>query len=147
MKKRTTETNKPVDNTRRKFLLNTAPAAGAVIAAAAAETKIFAGSSAEIPSIRIPKEIPASLSEAPKPGTFEGQGMTGAQVFAKLCKAEELAAMFCCPGNYTVINAIAALASRAEIHEPAIIEPAIEPLTSSASSTGLLHGSTFWNVA
>ena len=34
--------------------------------------------------------------------------MTGAEVFAKLCKEEELAAMFCCPGNYTVINAIAA---------------------------------------
>ena len=46
-----------------------------------------------------------------------------------------------------VISAIAALASRAEMHEPAIIEPAIEPLTSSASSTGLPHGSTFWNVA
>jgi acetolactate synthase I/II/III large subunit len=108
MKKRTTETNKQVDSTRRKFLLNSAPAAGAVIAAAGANTKIFAGSSAEIPSIRIPKEIPASLNEPPKPGSFEGQGMSGAQVFAKLCKEEELAAMFCCPGNYTVINAIAA---------------------------------------
>ncbi len=34
--------------------------------------------------------------------------MNGAEVFARLCKEEELAAMFCCPGNYTVINAIAA---------------------------------------
>ena len=34
--------------------------------------------------------------------------MTGAEVFAQLCKEEELAALFCCPGNYTVINAIAA---------------------------------------
>ena len=34
--------------------------------------------------------------------------MTGAEVFATLCKEEELAALFCCPGNYTVINAIAA---------------------------------------
>ena len=34
--------------------------------------------------------------------------MTGAEVFAKLCKEEDLAALFCCPGNYTVINAIAA---------------------------------------
>jgi thiamine pyrophosphate-dependent acetolactate synthase large subunit-like protein len=41
-------------------------------------------------------------------GTFEGRGMTGAEVFAKLCKEEDLAAMFCCPGNYTVINAMAA---------------------------------------
>ena len=63
---------------------------------------------ASIPSIAIPKEIPESMNEAPKPGSFEGQGMTGAEVFAKLCKEEELAALFCCPGNYTVINAIAA---------------------------------------
>ena len=64
--------------------------------------------SASIPSIAIPKEITDSINEAPKPGSFEGQGMTGAEVFAKLCKEEDLAALFCCPGNYTVINAIAA---------------------------------------
>ena len=46
-----------------------------------------------------------------------------------------------------VINAIAALPSRAEMHEPAMKLCAIEPLTSSASSTGLLHGSTLLNVA
>ena len=34
--------------------------------------------------------------------------MMGADVFAKLCKDEGLAAMFCCPGNYTVTHAIAA---------------------------------------
>ena len=33
--------------------------------------------------------------------------MTGAQIFAKACKEEGLAALFCAPGNYTVINAIA----------------------------------------
>ncbi|HWP42207.1 MAG TPA: thiamine pyrophosphate-binding protein [Blastocatellia bacterium] len=33
--------------------------------------------------------------------------MTGAQVFARVCKEEGLAALFCCPGNYNVINAIA----------------------------------------
>src|SRR5271165_3417133 len=61
-----------------------------------------------IPSIAIPKEVPATLTEQAKPGSFEGKGMTGAEVFARLCKEEELAALFCCPGNYTVINAIAA---------------------------------------
>jgi thiamine pyrophosphate-dependent acetolactate synthase large subunit-like protein len=92
--------------TRRKFLLTSAAGAGAVVTAIGANTNVFAGAS--IPSIRIPKEIPDSLNEAPKPGSFEGKGMTGAEVFAKLCKEEELAALFCCPGNYTVINAIAA---------------------------------------
>ena len=33
--------------------------------------------------------------------------MTGAQVFARVCKEEGLAALFCCPGNYNVVNAIA----------------------------------------
>ncbi len=62
-----------------------------------------------IPSITIPKEIPATLNENPKQLSFEGRGMIGAEVFAKLCKEEELGAMFCAPGNYTVINAIASV--------------------------------------
>ncbi|HYZ62063.1 MAG TPA: thiamine pyrophosphate-binding protein, partial [Acetobacteraceae bacterium] len=33
--------------------------------------------------------------------------MTGADVFARACKAEGLAALFCCPGNYEVIHALA----------------------------------------
>src|SRR6202790_1074263 len=87
--------------TRRKFW---GPAAAA--AALIKPGKILAAPA--MPSIRIPKEIPGTLSEAPKVGSFEGKGMTGAEVFAKLCKEEDLAAMFCCPGNYTVINAMAA---------------------------------------
>jgi len=56
--------------------------------------------------------------------------------------------MISCSGSVAaVMSAIAALASRALMQEPATIEPAIEPLTSSASSTGLLHGSTLLNVA
>jgi hypothetical protein len=68
------------------------------------------GADVSIPSISIPKEIPANLAEAPKPGSFEGRGMSGAEVFAKLCVEEDLAALFCRPGNYTVINAMAAAA-------------------------------------
>lgn len=101
--------NTSIDQTRRKFLAKSA----AVVATVGATSNVLTGnvlanSVPEIQSIRIPKEIPASMSEAPKPGSFEGNGMTGAEVFAKLCKEEELAALFCCPGNYTVINAIAA---------------------------------------
>ena len=47
-------------------------------------------------------------AKAPFVGSFEGNGMMGADVFAQLCKKEGLAAMFCCPGNYTVTHAIAA---------------------------------------
>jgi acetolactate synthase I/II/III large subunit len=93
----------------RRSFLRTPAAAGAVAAVVANTGSLFAATTqGSIPSIRIPKEIPANLAEAAKPGSFEGKGMTGAEVFARLCKEEELAAMFCCPGNYTVINAIAA---------------------------------------
>ena len=94
--------------TSRRNFLTTPAGAGAIAAAIATPGQLFAGTSANVPTIRIPKEIPATLSEDPKVGTFEGRGMTGAEVFAKLCKQEDLAAMFCCPGNYTVINAMAA---------------------------------------
>jgi acetolactate synthase-1/2/3 large subunit len=95
------------DATRRSFLLSSAVGAGA-LAASMVETRNLQAGAASIPSITIPKEIPESMSQAPKPGSFEGPGMSGAEVFAKLCMEEELAALFCCPGNYTVINAIAA---------------------------------------
>lgn len=89
---------------RRSFL---APVgAGAVAAAMLKPGQILAAP--VMPAIRIPKEVAGTLGEPPKAGSFEGKGMTGAEVFAKLCKEEDLAAMFCCPGNYTVINAIAA---------------------------------------
>ncbi len=94
--------------TSRRNFLGTPAAAGALAAAIATPGQLFAATSSTIPTIRIPKEIPANLAEAPKVGSFEGRGMSGAEVFAKLCKDEDLAAMFCCPGNYTVINAMAA---------------------------------------
>ncbi len=95
---------------RRDFLR----LAGASIGTAAAG---FAGSSVaadatpganDIPSIRLADAFKASLAEAPVEAKFDGPGMTGAEVFAQLCKKENLAAMFCAPGNYTIINAIAA---------------------------------------
>src|SRR5580704_17221411 len=89
---------------RRNFLRPVT--AGAAAAAFLPQAKLMAAP--PIPSITIPKDLPTSLGENPKVGTFEGRGMTGAEVFAKLCKDEDLAAMFCCPGNYTVINAMAA---------------------------------------
>lgn len=40
---------------------------------------------------------------------FEGAGVTGAEIFAKLCKDEDLSAMFCAPGNYAITHALAAI--------------------------------------
>ena len=92
---------------RRQFLAAAAPAAAAA-AAVLRPADLAAQTPAPMPSLRIPSEIPAALGEAPAPLAFEGNGMMGADVFAKLCKEEGLAAMFCCPGNYTVTHAIAA---------------------------------------
>jgi thiamine pyrophosphate-dependent acetolactate synthase large subunit-like protein len=97
---------------RRDFLRKSAAGVGAAVAAGAsaatfsADTTDIAG--VKIPSIRISPDFVASLDQEPKPGEFSGRGMSGAQVFAQVCVKEELAGLFCCPGNYTVINALAA---------------------------------------
>lgn len=101
------------DNTkpRRDFLrlagagIGSAAAAGLAGSAFAADAAPGAG---DIPSIRLADAFKASLAEAPVDARFEGAGMTGAEVFAQLCKAEGLAALFCAPGNYAIINALAA---------------------------------------
>lgn len=101
-----------VSASRRDFLRKSAAGVGAAVAASAtagafAADQVSVGDTS-IPSIRVPVDFTASLDEAPVPGKFEGRGMSGAEVFAQLCVKEELAALFCCPGNYTVINALAA---------------------------------------
>jgi thiamine pyrophosphate-dependent acetolactate synthase large subunit-like protein len=55
-------------------------------------------------AIHPPKEIIERASAALPTIDYP---MTGADVFARACKAEGLAALFCCPGNYEVIHAIA----------------------------------------
>jgi thiamine pyrophosphate-dependent acetolactate synthase large subunit-like protein len=96
--------------TRRQFLAGAGPAVAA--AATLGSRDLFAQSAAvsaaAIPSLKIPKEFTSSLNDAPVEGKFEGNGMMGADIFAQLCKKEGLAAMFCCPGNYTVVHAISA---------------------------------------
>ncbi|MFC1579092.1 thiamine pyrophosphate-binding protein [Pseudomonadota bacterium] len=97
---------------RRDFLRKTAAGVGAAVAAGAS-TRAFTAeqvniSNVTIPSITIPADFTASLEQAPVTPQFEGRGMSGAEVFAQLCVQEELAGLFCCPGNYTVINALAA---------------------------------------
>ena len=83
---------------RRSFLASSAAGAGAFVAGVFANDEVR-GAVTKIPSISIPKEFSDSMNQAPKPAAFEGAGMTGAEVFARLCKEEDLAAMFCCPGN------------------------------------------------
>jgi thiamine pyrophosphate-dependent acetolactate synthase large subunit-like protein len=100
------------DNSRREFLRKSAAGVGAAVAAGAGAQAIAAETAdlgeVKIPSIRVSADFTDSLGEDPKPGKFEGRGMSGAEVFAQVCEQENLAGLFCCPGNYTVINALAA---------------------------------------
>lgn len=88
---------------RRSFIKGTA------IAGAGAAAMLQSNSSeAQQPAamdIKIPDEIPRTLAEAAKPANFP---MSGAEVFAKFMSDEGVAGFFCCPGNYNMINAIAA---------------------------------------
>jgi thiamine pyrophosphate-dependent acetolactate synthase large subunit-like protein len=93
---------------RRSFLTASAIGSGAATTGIASSAFGATLPDVDIPSVQIPKDIPKSLGEDEKIGEFKEPGMTGAEVFARLCKAENLAGLFCCPGNYTVINAIAA---------------------------------------
>ena len=102
------KTDKKESVSRRDFLAKSVLSAG-VVASAAAESSAQTGDATNGASTRpitIPADLTKSLSESPDPGSFE-KGMTGAQVFAKACKDEGLGVLMCCPGNYTVIGAIA----------------------------------------
>ncbi|MBZ5559979.1 MAG: thiamine pyrophosphate-binding protein [Acidobacteriia bacterium] len=95
---------------RRKFLRRAVAGAGATAAVAAANATVAAGALAggaaddsSAPPIRIPAEFAARGTGLPALDF----PLTGAQVFARVCKEEGVAALFCCPGNYPVIHAIA----------------------------------------
>jgi len=88
------------DGSRRAFLNKTMLSGLAGAAALGGR----GASAAPVGAIKIPDAIIDSQKAAPKPAAFP---MRGAQVFAKVCKEEGLQALFCCPGNYEVINAIA----------------------------------------
>ena len=95
----------PPDVSRRSFISNAM--ASATAAAALVRTPVSAASLADEVgnhAIRIPDEFAKAVSVTPAKAEFP---MTGAQVFARVCKEEGLAALFCCPGNYNVVNAIA----------------------------------------
>jgi thiamine pyrophosphate-dependent acetolactate synthase large subunit-like protein len=83
----------------------------AVIGAAGATAATLGGGAAGLVAaaedgvnpIQVPTEFEAARA-APLP-TVDFP-MTGAQVFARACKEEGVAALFCCPGNYSVVHAI-----------------------------------------
>lgn len=88
---------------RRNFLHDALLGADATAAVLGTGGVATAEAQAERP-IKVPDEFAAAAKTPLKKVDFP---MTGAQVFAKVCKEEGLAALFTCPGNYEVIHAIA----------------------------------------
>ncbi len=92
--------------TRRDFLATVVPAAAAV--ALGTHESHATDAKRTVPSIKIPKDLISSMSAPEHLGSFTDKGgITGAELFAQQCKDENLAALFCAPGNYNVINALA----------------------------------------
>ena len=89
---------------RRRFMSKAMAGASVTAATALGANESMAADDAAVPKIKIPDEFARAASTPAVKAEFP---MTGAQVFARVCKEEGLAALFCCPGNYNVVNAIA----------------------------------------
>ena len=96
------------DLDRRAFLKRAAMGAGL---AGSAATGGLASTASATPSSTEP---PIQRTQAHK--IFQDAPITefefpaqGADLFAKACKDEGLAALFCCPGNYSIVTAMAIL--------------------------------------
>jgi thiamine pyrophosphate-dependent acetolactate synthase large subunit-like protein len=101
--KNRTKENGP-DVSGRKLITEAVAGEGVTTIIASGSDKANAADTAENRPIKIPDEFAEAARATPSPASFP---MTGAQVFARLCKEEGLAALFSCPGNYFLVNAIA----------------------------------------
>jgi acetolactate synthase I/II/III large subunit len=91
---------------RRSFITKAAIGAGATAATMLGNARV--ASASDSPDTARPIKIPDEFELAAKvPFKKADFPMTGAEVFARVCKEEGLAALFCCPGNYNIQNAIA----------------------------------------
>ena len=94
---------------RRDFVRGaavTASAVGATMAAGASAASVNedCADSQSSPPVKRTKAHTAFKNAPIKPFAFPAQG---AELFAKACKDEKLAALFCCPGNYSIVSAVA----------------------------------------
>lgn len=95
--------DKKPDASRRKFITKAMVGAGATAVTVLSNGQAAADNS-EANAIKVPDVFAEAAKTSPVKAVFP---MTGAQVFARACKEEGLAALFCCPGNYNIQNAIA----------------------------------------
>lgn len=99
-----TETREEGTSTRRGFFKMAATGAAATAAASMlpGQTAAAAEGAADATPV-VPEQIANRATFPLPPIDFP---MSGANLFGRACKAEGVAALFCCPGNYDVIHAI-----------------------------------------
>ena len=103
-KRSTKRTGRAGTESRRAFMRQ-AVLGGAGATAAALGTGRAAGAAEDdARPIAVPKEFAEAAKVPAKTVDFP---MIGAQVFARACREEGVAALFCCPGNYLVVHAMA----------------------------------------
>ena len=103
-KRNTRRPGRAATESRRAFMRQAALGGAGVTAAALGTARVAGAAEEDVKPITIPREFEAAKN-APLP-TVDFP-MSGAQVFARACKEEGVKALFCCPGNYDVVHAIA----------------------------------------
>ena len=103
------QTQGKVAESRRLFMKKAVMGGAGATAAALGTGRIAAAAEEDAQPITIPGEFEAA-ERAPRPAV--DFPMIGAQVFARACREEGIGALFCCPGNYLVVHAMAEAASR-----------------------------------
>jgi thiamine pyrophosphate-dependent acetolactate synthase large subunit-like protein len=103
-KNRKGEVAESPDVSRRTFMSKAVVGVGATAVSVLTANEAAATDTANGNAIKIPDVFAQAADTPPVKTDFP---MTGAQVFARVCKEEGLAALFSCPGNYPVVNAIA----------------------------------------
>ena len=89
---------------RRTFMRQAVLGGAGATAAALGTGRVALAAEDDARPITVPKEFAAA---AKAPAAAVDFPMIGAQVFARACKEEGVAALFCCPGNYLVVHAMA----------------------------------------
>ena len=89
---------------RRNFMRQAVLGSAGATAAAFGGTEAARAAEEDAKPITIPSEFEQAKRASLEPVDFP---MSGAQVFARACKEEGVEALFCCPGNYDVVHAIA----------------------------------------
>ncbi len=92
------------DVSRRNFMKSAAVGAGATAAALGATQKAQAKVNDDDRPISRPDKFEEIEGAPIDEFAFPARG---SQIFAEVCKNEGLAALFCCPGNYDIVSAIA----------------------------------------